>query len=648
VSSLTPFLCLSCFDWFCTANGVLHAGETGGSSVATQVGCLESATQVGDVSVSDRSIDIPLVTASTSSSPLDCCFDGFDRLDKPSLVRLVSEHGLVHAPRVTRDHLRDVLMDHFCKGSCADSSAPACVVVAARYSDADQCGTEDLQAAILDSVVDRIKKRPLHRLLALRGVTFDPAASLRRLRQRLRSHISELRKGKRSGCLLVGNSWPQLVPSALKERLVRLFREATSSDRLAEYTCACCAESCLVSDRRIVPASSINLELLRCSGDLFDSECISPTLPYTEGLLGGVLVDKGGVSVGSDGRYDLSLCRICFQSLRKNKVPPLSLANLTFLGAVPDELRDLTPVEESMIARCRAKCWIVQLTEQNRDLSLPNTQRGMKGHIIIYPQQPDKLLTVLPPSVEDVITPICVLFVGSSPPSQQWLKEHAKPLAVRREKVRSALVWLKQHNPHYKDVVIDHSMLDALESEQILPFHIERVLRNDGQDMLTSTYDPSTSVEADLSAPSILPDSPFQSVVITDVDGHAPANELRAAAVRHMKRRGGYVEIPHGPQPVNEFCNPQLFPMIYPTLFPYGIGGFEDSRRRSALSLKRHVKHLFNLADRRFQQHFSFLFTTFNILQRRAILLRTSLKVRKSSFDSISGSLANVSFDAVH
>ena len=106
-------------------------------------------------------------------------------------------------------------------------------------------------------------------------------------------------------------------------------------------------------------------------------------------------------------------------------------------------------------------------------------------------------------------------------------------------------------------------------------------------------------------------------VILTDVEGSAPANELRAAAVRHVKQKGrGYVEITHEPTPINEFFNPEMFPMMYPTLFPYGIGGFEDNRRSAPVSLKHHAKHLFALTDRRFQEHYSFLFTVFNILQR--------------------------------
>jgi hypothetical protein len=92
------------------------------------------------------------------------------------------------------------------------------------------------------------------------------------------------------------------------------------------------------------------------------------------------------------------------------------------------------------------------------------------------------------------------------------------------------------------------------------------VLPNHAHDSLISTYDPSIGA---------IPPEPnadvFQSVVITDVDGHAPANKLRAAAVRRIKKRGAYVGLLHDPTPVNEFCNPGLFPMIYPTLFPYAV-----------------------------------------------------------------------------
>ncbi|KIM73506.1 hypothetical protein PILCRDRAFT_81072, partial [Piloderma croceum F 1598] len=245
-----------------------------------------------------------------------------------------------------------------------------------------------------------------------------------------------------------------------------------------------------------------------------------------------------------------------------------------------------------MIALCRAKSCIVQLKEENDTAANSINQRGFKGHIIIYPQRPERVTSVLPPTIEDVITPICVIFVGSSPPTAEWLQEKAKPLSVRREKVRDALIWLKSHNTLYKNITIDHTRLDNLPSDAILPFHIQHVLPNDAQESLTSRYDAATALETGFTEPQVNTQIPFQNVVITDINGRAPPNELRAAAVRHIKKKGGaYVQIPHDPEPVNEFANPRLFPSMYPTLFPYGIGGFEDKQRISNISFKRQVKY---------------------------------------------------------
>ncbi|KAJ7729617.1 hypothetical protein B0H14DRAFT_3097930 [Mycena olivaceomarginata] len=185
-----------------------------------------------------------------------------------------------------------------------------------------------------------------------------------------------------------------------------------------------------------------------------------------------------------------------------------------------------------MIARCRSKCWIIQL-------------RGKSGprHIIIYPQQPSKMADILPHSVEEITSPVCVLFVGTSSPTPEWLRSHAKPLAVNAGRVCVALQW---------DIKINEEFLHELEQNSVLPFSVEHIL-------------PSAANEAATARPS--EEIPFQNVVITDVEGHASSNELRAAAFRHVNKKDAE----------NEFRKDSLFfPMIYPTLFPYGIGGPED------------------------------------------------------------------------
>ncbi|KAJ7026678.1 hypothetical protein C8F04DRAFT_891735, partial [Mycena alexandri] len=254
-----------------------------------------------------------------------------------------------------------------------------------------------------------------------------------------------------------------------------------------------------------------------------------------------------------------------------------------------------------MIALCRAKCWIVQLREDEAETSIPIAQRGVIGHIIVYPQNPSAIAQSLPPSLEDIITPVCVIFVGSKPPTAEWLRTKATPLIVRKEKVLNALNWLKIHNHLYSEIPINKDVLDALPDETIPPFHIQHVLPSRGLESTTSDYVPGSAAppEPSTSVPNLSeilqaapPQVPFQSVVVADVDGHAPSADLRSAALKHMKKSGSnYVEIPHDKNPANEFNNPHLFPMMYPTLFPYGLGGMEDKHRVSRLGFKRHIKH---------------------------------------------------------
>ena len=97
-------------------------------------------------------------------------------------------------------------------------------------------------------------------------------------------------------------------------------------------------------------------------------------MSFEDETLRDILLDPKGVHHSESNEVYLKLCSPCLSSLRSGKVPPLSLANHNFLGAVPDELKDLTVVEEAMIAHCRVKCWIIQLKEDNQDLTLPHAQ----------------------------------------------------------------------------------------------------------------------------------------------------------------------------------------------------------------------------------------------------------------------------------
>ncbi|EJD52692.1 hypothetical protein AURDEDRAFT_55508, partial [Auricularia subglabra TFB-10046 SS5] len=105
-----------------------------------------------------------------------------------------------------------------------------------------------------------------------------------------------------------------------------------------------------------------------------------------------------------------------------------------------------------------------------------------------------------------------------------------------------------------------------------------------------------------------------------------------------------------GSEAVPEYGNCNLFPSLFPTLYPYGIGGFEDrSAQKDGLHVgfRSHASYLLHLADRAFSAHRTFVFLVTNILQRRAVHSQTSFRTRSSYVDSISPDLVKVTADQV-
>ncbi|TDL19361.1 hypothetical protein BD410DRAFT_689923, partial [Rickenella mellea] len=223
-------------------------------------------------------------------------------------------------------------------------------------------------------------------------------------------------------------------------------------------------------------------------------------------------------------------------------------------------------------------------------------QRGVKGHIIVYPTHPENLGKVLPRSLTEVSKPICVLFVGSNRPTAEWLRTKARPLIARREKVRRALEWLKVNNPLYHDIIIDDELLSSMPAEDVAPVEITLQEPSTALDAIGDGYDFSPSEESDI-AMDVDSDGEqvniFDKVVVSDIEGRdVTAKQMAAAALKHLKNGGKYVEIGHDSQPCNEYEDENLFPMLYPTLFPYGRGGFESSTRPVPIGMKAHARHL--------------------------------------------------------
>jgi hypothetical protein len=158
-----------------------------------------------------------------------------------------------------------------------------------------------------------------------------------------------------------------------------------------------------------------------------------------------------------DGSW--SFCNPCYTDILGDKIPKFSALNLVNVVNChsPEALRDLTVVEECVLARRRPIGAILKLRPGNR--RGPANYYALRGHMVAIPQDPGPLLDILPSPNLRFQNVIKVFWVGKCQPSTA---DDLKPFwEIRKEKVLAALQWLVAHNCHYRDLRINHSLLSS-------------------------------------------------------------------------------------------------------------------------------------------------------------------------------------------
>ena len=589
---------------------------------------------------------------SACSIDLLSLFRDIEKMPKHDLYGWCSAHCIY--PSGTMRDVRKLLLTHVLSNKCHSSSSSELTVgcLNTHLQRINSFADADMSAYPLSvlCLINGVHRNTLY--LALEVTTgHSPASdcSLQSLQAKLRQYIFDLRRGQaifysvlftlrstNNMCQFneIRNSWPSITDPHLKEEVKMQFEQELLEVCKQKVVCACCSIAYGSSELVLTEVCEIDLGLLIKSDS--DESAIRSSTIVNDGLLAEYLLDSRGIVYAETSEnVQLRLCDVCHRALRRSRIPQFALANYFVMGDVPPELLNLSPVEESMIALCRARCIMVQLKSMRRsDVNSSTSQRGFRGHTIFHQQDVSKLATLLPPSLEEILAPICVLFIGSRKPTLEWIREHAKPLVVRAHVVRRALKWLIANNPLYAAVRVNDAVLLQIEREGGLMYDVLCAEDKDASNTTVCSY-------ADFvpSVPSTDRDEPihhiaFENVVITDLDQSATPHDMRAAALRHLRSGKPFFLYSHSSSPQSEYRNSDLFPSLYPTLFPYGTGGFEDTRRYPKVSMRAQARHLLNIADDRFRKHPSFIFSVFNVLQRREVGLRTMMRVNRASFES--------------
>ena len=322
------------------------------------------------------------------------------------------------------------------------------------------------------------------------------------------------------------------------------------------------------------------------------------------------------------------ICDNCRQCSRNGKTPPHALASGLWLGAVPGVLSRLTYVERLMVARVRVNSCFVRVASSGL--------RKMASHVIAFKSPVPKIYHKLPPPIEELDEVLAILFTGPCEPTEKEFQR--TPLLVRRNHVAQALKWLKLNHSDYADLEIAYDELDRYpEDSPPVSVHYQHSLTNKVAEG-TSVFDDALDDGVDRG------ECPF--VVHGLMGEHLETKSvtaLKGIALRHWNNHGGALAISHDGSPQSIYNNPNLYPQIFPWLFPYGLGGIGATK----LSEKLHKRRLLMYHDKCFQRDVCFPFVAFSHQQVKASTTGGFLLAETQKFDGIAHRLLNVDQDVL-
>src|SRR5271154_3634023 len=239
---------------------------------------------------------------------------------------------------------------------------------------------------------------------------------------------------------------PKITPLHIRAAMRRYEQVIQDACEEVEASCASCGEFVAKAEAELIP---------------IDDDRLPP-----EGI---IRLDDCSLT---DGSYQV--CKACFNALNGRRIPKfsaLNAVNVTMCQHYPQELEDLTLMEEYTIARSHPIGTILKLKPNG--VRNPTAYNGIRGHIVTIPQNPGPLLDILPSPDLQFHDHIRIIWTGKTEPTVDDLKPFVE---VRKEKVIRALLWLCQHNILYKSVTINHELIDQWAESFIPPVLQEAVV----------------------------------------------------------------------------------------------------------------------------------------------------------------------------
>ena len=396
------------------------------------------------------------------------------------------------------------------------------------------------------------------------------------------------------------------------------FCESFTPVKVEEEGCAVCAQS---SNRaEMTPLSNYDLSPLKMT-DLGVTRRTRKTAKQ-------IVTEIPGPVLVSDLKQVCSTCRV---DLEAGKMPPLALANGLWIGEVPDELKCLSYAEKLVISRVRYNRCVVHVSIDG------SLNRKMKGNAVLFRNPTVEIYDKLPPRKADLDQVLAIQFTGPAQPTKEDIRR--VPLLVRRNKIANALEWLKLNHSDYIDLIIDNEALNEYPDEDLaVPFQYTASRDND------HIKAPETSSLHNTEGHDGTETGPCP-IAVHGLSGDTLANlssiDIKARAIQHLRSGGKFLEVRHSSEMESIYNNPQLYPRIFPWLFPYGLGGIGCAKTKR-ISEAKHKEWLLLYHDKRFQTDPYFPLIAFNHMQIKEASTGGYILTKRSIFTSIARRLLSL------
>jgi hypothetical protein len=368
-------------------------------------------------------------------------------------------------------------------------------------------------------------------------------------------------------------------PKQLYRNFYNLMRKVSRNN-----VCACCG---------IVGHDIDEFTTISTSDDSLATLAVDPEIVPFSFSCRIAAIDQHHIMIDPQAIIDqntISVCNKCHGSLSDGSLPAEALANFRWIGPVPEELQDLTWVEEALIARSHLFGRIFRLEERKRG---EPTYSSLKGHVVLVPQNTMRLLDLLPMSPDALADIAHVVWVGKSKPD---ISKLAPKFSVRKHKVVAALRWLQEHHEDYRNVTIDTTELSKWPSvflTEALLHSIARVHSGAEEDAMRDGF-----ATEDLDIEEFHGDIPNSASAIIDVNNVSHPHHLTTLEALQSLQSNLTINVVPGGNVLQHYEDPTYFTSAFPTLFPWGSGKHIDNRRQKPLKLQRWVELLLRNSSR--------------------------------------------------